>query len=399
MKRRVSIHIKKHPKAKIYNLGEGDPTQPIVNIVTKAMVDKINRLHNGQDFLGYTDPLGTSKMRFVIKDYYNLYTKQIGLDEIFLNDGAKADLFNIQTIFAPGMTVALQSPSYPGYIDSLIINGNSKNIVFLDGNPDNNFIPPIPSKKVDILYLCFPNNPTGACATTANLKQFVSYALRNDAIIIYDSVYNWFIQGSDYPKSIYQIPGAEKCAIEIQSLSKLASFASIRLGWTIVPKSLLLGRFRKGQINSIWRRRQQAAFNGPSIISQAGAIAALSPTGLKENKKHIIYYMENTKLIKETFEKLGFECYGGMAPYVWLKTPRSMKSWDFFDLLLEKTDIICTPGIGFGPLGEGFFRLSGLSTREDTEKALDKLVKFWLKFVYLPLPNNKDEIVSSIPAR
>ena len=377
MKSRLSLFTSKFPNSKIYNLGEGDPSRPLIPIIAKTMISKIKRMVQGQEFMGYTDPLGLFELRTYIADYYNSFLKNhIRSEEIFISDGAKADLFNIQTIFDHGMTVAVQNPSYPVYIDSLIINGNSKNIIYLIGNPENDFVPKLPNKKIDLFYICFPNNPTGSCANFEQLNGYVNYALRNKAIIIYDAVYSWFIQKSQYPKSIYEIPGAKECAIEIQSLSKLASFANIRLGWTIIPNSLLAKKFKAGQLNRIWKRRQQTSFNGPSTISQAGAIAALSPEGLNECRKNINYYMENAQLIKKTCKGFRLECYGGVnAPYVWVKTPHNMNSWDFFDYLLSKSNVICTPGAGFGKSGEGFFRLSGFTEKEDIKKALKRMAE------------------------
>jgi len=248
------------------------------------------------------------------------------------------------------------------------------NIIFLTGSPENNFIPNLPNKKIDLFYLCFPNNPTGAVATRKQLKKYIDYANENGSIIIFDSVYSWFIREAKYPKSIYEISGADKCAIEIQSFSKLAGFPSVRLGWTIVPHTLSNKVIRGGQLNALWKRRQQTGFNGASVIIQEGGIAALSSEGLKENNKNINYYMDNTDLIKKTCNKIGFKSYGGInAPYVWVETPKKIKSWDFFDLLLKKANTICTPGIGFGAAGEGFFRLSGFAQKEDTKKALDKI--------------------------
>ncbi len=384
MKRRVNLFTSKYPNIHIYNLGEGDTTQPISQTVANAMVAHVEAMKNKKAFMGYGDPLGSINLRALIKDFYNDFiNKPLDISEIFISDGAKADLFNLQTLFQGKMKVAVQSPSYPVYIDSLVINGNAgrlkghsyENITYLIGNPENNFSPPLPNKKIDLFYLCYPNNPTGTTANREQLKEYVDYAIENKAIIIYDAVYSWFIQDSKIPQSIYEIPGANKCAIEVQSLSKLASFPSIRLGWTVVPNNLLAV---KGQINAIWKRRQQTSFNGASIISQAGAIALFSKQGLEENKKHILYYMENTLLIKKTCQGLGLTCYGGEnAPYVWIKTPNGMGSWDFFEMLLKKSHIICTPGVGFGESGDGFFRLSGFSTKEETSEALKEMVKLF----------------------
>lgn len=372
MKRKVSLVSDKSPRKKIFNLGEGDTSRPLAKPVSQAMITHINNMKNNKAFMGYSDPLGIAPLRSHIYEMYKeKYSINLKMTEVFISDGAKADLFNIQNIFQAGMKIALQNPAYPAYIDSMVINGNGDKLVYLMGDQGNNFIPEVPHEKVDIIYLCFPNNPTGATAAYADLKKYVDYAVKNNVLIIFDAVYSWFIQEPDCPMSIYEIPGADECAIEIQSLSKIASFANLRLGWTVIPNKLLSKKFKLGEINAIWKRRQQTAFNGPSTITQMGAISVLSDFGLKECYKNIAYYLENTKHIKRVCEEIGLECYGGTnSPYVWCKTPNNMTSWNFFDFLLEKSDTICTPGVGFGSNGEGFFRLSGFASKGDTKKSM-----------------------------
>lgn len=387
IKKRVSEFLKSTPSSKIYNLGEGDTTQPLSYHVATAMINKVKEMTSGIGFMGYSDPLGILKLRKAIASYYKKHLKvEFNISELFISDGAKADLFNIQKIFENNMKVAIQDPSYPVYIDSLVINGIAgkktgsvyNNLIYLKGSPENGFIPQLPKEKVDMLYLSFPNNPTGVMITKSQLKQYVDFALENNAIIIYDAVYSWFISDNSYPRSIYEIPEAKKCAIEIQSFSKLAGFPSVRLGWTIVPITLENKKINSGQLNSLWRRRQQTGFNGASVVVQEGGIVALSSKGMKHNMKNIKYYMRNTAFIKGTCDKLNLISYGGQhAPYVWVKTPNNMKSWDFFDLLLRKAQTICTPGIGFGPSSEGFFRLSGFANIEDIREALRRMQMFF----------------------
>ncbi len=367
IKRKVALFSSEFPNITLFNLGEGDTTQPLASSVSKSMIKKIEDLG-----------LATLKSQ-IASNYNNSYAKNFDLSEIFISDGAKTDLFNIQAIFQSGMKVALQNPSYPAYIDSFVINGNANDLVYLVGNAENKFVPSLPTQRVDLMYLCFPNNPTGASASYVQLKQFVDYALKKRTLIIYDSVYSWFIEDPRYPRSIYEIPGADECAIEIQSLSKIASFPSLRLGWTIIPQKLLAGSFKRREINNIWKRRQQTAFNGASIVSQAGAISALSDKGLKECDKNIKYYLKNTKLIKNCCEKIGLECFGGTnSPYVWCKTPNKMTSWEFFDFLLKEANTICAPGVGFGSLGEGFFRLSGFAKNKEVLNATQHITKAFL---------------------
>ena len=268
--------------------------------------------------------------------------------------------------------MAISEPVYPVYMDSNIIGG--KNIVLLPADEKNNFFPSLPKQKVDLVFLCSPNNPTGTVATYKQLKEFIDYALKNKAIIIFDSAYSEYIEDKNLPKSIYQIPGAKKCAIEIQSFSKSAGFTGVRLGWTVVPKSLEI----EGEepVNKIWNRRQTTMFNGASNIVQEGGLAVLSPLGQKQTKKQIKYYMDNARFIKTGLESIGLKVYGGEnAPYLWVKCPNGLSSWEFFDKLLETCHVVSTPGSGFGKMGEGYLRLSAFGDKENIKKAVSSIQK------------------------
>ncbi len=305
----------------------------------------------------------------------------IPFEEIFVSDGAKSDVGNIQSIFDLNNKVAVQDPTYPVYVHSNVIAGRTElvqdkgqysNLVYLPCVPENNFVPDVPKEKVNLLYLCYPNNPTGATITRAELQKFVDWARANKAIIIYDAAYSWFISDSELPRSIYEIEGATECAIEQQSFSKFAGFTGVRLGWLVVPKALITEDSEVGDVHKLWMRRQNTFFNGASNIAQAGGLAALSPDGTKACRELIDYYMENAKIIREGLEKTGLKCYGGeQAPYIWVEIGQD--SWAYFDNLLEKFQIVCTPGAGFGPSGQGFVRFSPFGSRENTLEAIHRL--------------------------
>jgi len=306
------------------------------------------------------------------------------MQEIFINDGAKTDLANIQSIFSLNNVVAISDPVYPAYLDTAVIsgrtgkcvNGKYQGLVYMACNEKNNFVPNPPKQKVDIIYLCNPNNPTGSAATRKQLKAFVDYALKNKAVIIFDATYVEYISNKSLPKSIYEIPGAKKCAIEVNSFSKWAGFTGVRLGWTVVPMDLVIEKTKKGIVNGLWSRRQGTMFNGASNISQEGALAVLSPAGQKESKNLVGYYMKNAMLIKKALQKLGLKVFGGEhAPYIWVKTPRNLSSLQFFNKLLEEAYVVGTPGSGFGSEGESYLRLTAFGHRENIIKAVKSIQK------------------------
>ena len=377
--KRVKNFQEKNPEKEIIKMGIGDTVLPLAPAVVEAVMQKTKELGDEKSYTGYGDSEGNLALRKTISDYYQNLNCQIEVDDVFVSDGAKSDSANIAGIFDINSKIAVQDPSYPVYVDSNVIYGRSgemdkssqyKNIIYLTSNPENSFLPNIPEEKIDLIYLCFPNNPTGAMASREYLEKWVEYALTNQSIIIYDAAYSWFIQDINLPKSIYEIKGASSCAIEIQSFSKFAGFTGVRLGWSIVPKGLICEGAKPGDIQKTWLRRQNTMFNGASNIVQAGGVAALSTEGMLQNQKMIDYYMQNAKIIKETFEKLGYEVYGGEdAPYIWVRF-KEMDSWQAFDYFLKEYGIVITPGSGFGPAGEGFIRISSFAKRENVIRAM-----------------------------
>ena len=303
----------------------------------------------------------------------------MSLEEIFVSDGAKSDSANIQGIFSQDCVVAVQDPAYPVYVDSNVIFGRTgaasksgyEGLVYMPCTEENGFFPELPDRKVDLIYICSPNNPTGAVATKEQLKIFVDYANEHKAVILFDSAYAAFITDPDLPRSIYEIEGAETCAIEMNSFSKTAGFTGVRLAWTIVPKALVTEDSEAGKVHALWTRRQNTFFNGASNVVQAGGLAALSKEGREQTDAQVAFYLENARIINDGLKSLGITTYGGgNAPYVWLKTPNGLTSWEFFDKLLNECHVVGTPGSGFGPAGEGFFRLSAFGHRENVEKAV-----------------------------
>ena len=382
--KRTRAFSAEHPDAKIMRLGIGNTTEPLTPTVIAGLHDGVDRLANVNTYTGYGDEQGFTELRKAIAERYKSYGAQLEDDEIFISDGAKSDSANIQSIFGIDNVVAVQDPAYPVYVDSNVIGGRTgqgnkglyEGLVYMPCNEDNNFFPSLPEGKVDIIYLCSPNNPTGAVATISQLKEFVDYARANKAIIIFDSAYAAFISDSRLPRSIYEIEGAKECAIEINSFSKEAGFTGVRLGWTVVPHTLIADDGEPGQINKLWLRRQTTMFNGASNIVQYGGLAVMSEQGQKESQELVAYYMANAKLILEALQGMGITCYGGVnAPYVWLKTPGGATSWEFFDKLLNETHVVGTPGSGFGPSGEGYFRLSAFGHKEDIEAAVESIRK------------------------
>lgn len=369
-------YISKNPDKEIINMGVGDVSLPLVPCVIDAMHNAVDEMSKKETFRGYGLVEGYKFLREKINeiDYKNRGI-QIEEDEIFISNGSKCDLGNIVDLFSSTNTVAIADPVYPVYRDTNIIAGRNK-IVYLNATEENGFLPQIPEEKVDMIYLCCPNNPTGAVFTKEQLKKWVKYAKQNKSIIFFDSVYEVFITEDNIPHSIYEIDGAKDVAIEFRSLSKLAGFTGVRCSYIVVPKELKVYT-EKGEevsLNKLWYRRQSAKFGGVSYVAQRGAEAVYSNEGQKQIKENIKYYLENAGYIKEELEKLGLKVYGAKnSPYIWLKVPNGEKSWDFFDRLLNEAAVIGTPGVGFGSCGEGFFRLTAFGSKENSVEAIRRL--------------------------
>lgn len=373
--KRTNEFSRKNPKAEILRLGIGNTTEPISTSVIAGLKKGVEKLSKVSTYTGYGEEQGDLRLRTAISDWYKQNKIAIDPQEVFISDGAKPDSANIQSIFGPKNTVAICDPVYPVYSDSNVISGRTK-IYYMPCTEKNGFFPGLPKNKVDLIYICSPNNPTGAVATKSQLKKFVDYAILHKAIIIFDAAYFAYISDPKLPKSIYQIPKAKKCAIEINSFSKWAGFTGIRLGWTVVPKSLVCENATAGGINFLWNRRQTTMFNGASNIAQEGGLAVLTKEGGRQCQKIVDYYMQNARLIRKTLSKMGLKVFGGEnAPYIWLKTPNGMSSWDFFEKLLQEAHVVGTPGSGFGPSGEGYFRLSAFGHRDNIKKALVSIEK------------------------
>lgn len=373
-----------NPDAKVMRLGIGNTTEPLTPAVIAGLHEGVDKLADVNTYTGYGDEQGFTALRAAITKRYATYGVTLADDEIFISDGAKSDSANIQSIFGLDNVVAVQDPAYPVYVDSNVIGGRTglgnkglyEGLVYMPCTDENGFFPELPKGKVDIIYLCSPNNPTGAVATLHQLKEFVDYALEHKAVIIFDAAYAAFISDTRLPRSIYEVEGAKNCAIEINSYSKEAGFTGVRLGWTVVPQTLMIEDSEPGQVNRLWLRRQTTMFNGASNVVQYGGLAVMSEQGQKESQELVAYYMANAKLIRTALEGLGIKCYGGVnAPYVWMKTPGEITSWKFFDKLLNETHVVGTPGAGFGPSGEGYFRLSSFGHKADIEAAVASIQK------------------------
>lgn len=370
--RKVKEFSEKNPDKKIIRLGIGDVTRPLCNAVIEAMHKAVDEMSNQSTFRGYGPEQGYDFLREAVKGYYAKRNVQLELDEIFISDGAKSDLGNILDLFDKDNTVLVPDPVYPVYVDTNIMAG--RKVLYINANGSNDFLPmPDMNVKADIIYICSPNNPTGAVYNKSQLKEWVDYALSNNAVILFDAAYECFISDKNLPKSIYEIERAKECAIEFCSLSKTAGFTGTRCGYTIVPNSL-------GALNKMWVRRQTTKFNGVPYIVQRGAEAVFSKEGQKEINENINYYKENAKIISETLDKCGIGYTGGKhSPYIWLKCPNNMKSWEFFDYLLEQIQVVGTPGAGFGVNGEGYFRLTSFGSRENTLEAMERFKSLFLK--------------------
>lgn len=368
--KKVDEYKQNNPEKEIIRLGIGDVTLPLVSAVTKAMKKAVIEMENAETFMGYGEEQGYGFLRRAVCDYYEKKGVLLDETEVFISDGAKSDLGNILDIFGINNTVLIPDPVYPVYVDTNIMAG--REITFINGNEDNSFLPlPDETTAGDIVYICSPNNPTGAVYTKEQLKIWVDWALERDAVILFDSAYEAFIRDENLPTSIYQIPGTKKCAIEFCSLSKTAGFTGIRCGYTVVPNELVREDI---PLNRLWLRRQTTKFNGVPYIVQRGAKAVFTEQGLSQIRENIDYYLNNARIITETLLELGIWFTGGNnSPYIWLKCPDKMTSWEFFDLLLDKYNIVGTPGVGFGKQGEGFFRLTAFANTDNVKIAMDRL--------------------------
>ncbi len=382
--KKVSEFSEKNPDKKVIKLGIGDVTLPIVPAVVESMKKATDEMGRKESFKGYGPEQGYDFLREKIVEYdYKRRGVNIEKDEIFVSDGAKCDTGNIQELFDENNVIAITDPVYPVYLDTNVMAGRAgeyeertgkfNKIVYMSVNAENNFEPELPKEQVDLIYLCFPNNPTGTVLKKAELKKWIDYAKDNKAIILFDSAYERFIVEDDVPHSIYEVEGAKEVAIEFRSFSKTAGFTGLRCAYTVVPKELQVEGI---QLNKLWNRRQTTKFNGVSYVTQRAAEAVYSEEGQKQVKENIEYYQENAKIIRDGLVNAGYTVYGGInSPYIWLKTPNNMKSWDFFDKLLNDVNIVGTPGSGFGPSGEGYFRLTAFGSRENTIEAMERIKK------------------------
>ena len=388
--KKVAEYSKKNPEKKIIKLGIGDVTRPIVPACIEAMHRAVDEMGTQAGFKGYGPEQGYEFLRkAIVENEYKSRGIDISEDDIFVSDGAKCDCGNIVDIFAEENKVAITDPVYPVYLDTNVMSGRSgkfnkntgkyENIVYLPVSAENEFKPQLPKEKVDMIYLCFPNNPTGTVLTKEELKIWVDYAISNKSIILYDSAYEAFITDNNIPKSIYEIEGAKQVAIEFKSYSKTAGFTGLRCGYMVIPEEVK-GYTKDGkevQLKKLWNRRTCTKFNGASYIIQRAAEAIYTEEGKKQIKENINYYLENARIIKDSLKDTGFNVYGGdNAPYIWLRVPQNMTSWEFFDKLLEEVNVVGTPGSGFGPSGEGYFRLTAFATRENTIEAMGR-IKNW----------------------
>lgn len=386
--KRVAQHKELNPEANIIRMGIGDVSLPLPDAAVDAMIAAAEEQRHAETFRGYGPEQGYEFLRnAIVENDFRAKGINIEADEIFVSDGAKSDTGNIGDIFSIHNKVAVTDPVYPVYVDTNAMGGRAgepgaqnvwSNLIYLPCNAENNFVPDLPTEKADLIYLCFPNNPTGTTLTREQLKVWVDYARENNSIILFDAAYEAFITEENVPHSIYEIDGAQEVAIEFRSFSKTAGFTGTRCGYTVVPKSLtaLSESGEKVQLNKLWNRRHSTKFNGTSYVVQRAAEATYSPEGKKQVRALIDYYMENVRIIRESLQKAGFSTFGGInAPYVWVKTPAGMSSWDYFDFLLKEKNIVCTPGAGFGTNGEGYVRFSAFGSRENTIAAMKRIAE------------------------
>lgn len=373
-----------HPEANVIRLSIGDVTLPLAPAILDAMHKAVDEMGQAESFKGYAPDLGYEFLRDVIakKDYQERGC-DISADEIFISDGAKSDSANIQEIFGKANKIAVCDPVYPVYVDSNVMAGRTgvydantmtwSDVIYMPCTAENGFAPQLPKETPDIIYLCFPNNPTGATVTKSQLQEWVDYANKVGAVIIYDAAYEAYISEEEVPHSIYQCEGARTCAIELRSFSKNAGFTGVRLGFTVIPKDLVVDNTK---LHSLWARRHGTKYNGAPYIIQRAGEAVYSPEGQVQLKEQVAYYMRNAAYIYEGLKSAGFKVSGGVnAPYIWIETPGKMGSWEFFDLLLDKAQVVCTPGAGFGPSGEGYFRMTAFGSYENTVEAVERIKK------------------------
>ncbi|WP_281071103.1 LL-diaminopimelate aminotransferase [Succinivibrio dextrinosolvens] len=382
--KKVKSYKEEHQEQEVISLGIGDVTRPLTPTIVKALHDAVDDMADIERFHGYGPDLGYSFLREKIVEFdFKRRGCDISADEIFVSDGAKSDSGNIQEIFSDKCTIAVSDPVYPVYVDSNVMAGRTgtydaastrwSDVVYMPCTKDNDFVPDLPSKTPDIIYICSPNNPTGKALTKAQLQAFVDYALKNRAVILFDAAYEAYISEDDVPHSIYECEGAKDCAIEMRSFSKNAGFTGVRLGYTVVPKNLVDTEGKS--LYSLWARRHGTKFNGASYIQQRAGEAVYTEAGQKEIAGLVSYYMENAGTIRDGLTSAGFTVYGGVnAPYIWVKTPETMTSWQFFDYLLNNAQVVGTPGSGFGPSGEGYFRLTSFGSHENTREAVKRIV-------------------------
>lgn len=376
---RVSAYSEAHPDANIIRLGIGDVTLPLGSLAIEGLHEGVDAMASAETFKGYGPEQGYEFLRKAISEYYARNGAEVEPADIFISDGAKSDTGNISELFSNDNVILIPDPVYPVYVDSNLMGG--KHVTYISGNAENDFLPmPDPSVHADIIYLCSPNNPTGAVYNKAQLKEWVDYALANDAVILFDSAYEAFVSDPELPRSIYTIEGAKKCAIEFCSLSKTAGFTGTRCGYTVVPRELVFtaSNGKEMSLHAMWNRRQCTKFNGTSYIIQKGASAVFSEEGMKQCQENIHYYQENARIIAETLKKKNIRFFGGVhSPYIWFECPDGMKSWEFFDYLLNNAQVVGTPGAGFGENGKNYFRLTSFNNHENTIEAMKRFEKLF----------------------
>lgn len=386
--RRITAFKAENPAADIISMGIGDVTQPLPSAIIDAMHKTVDEMADPETFRGYGPEQGYDFLiDVIIKNDFNSRDVELQKDEVFISDGAKCDTGNLQEIFGADNIVAVTDPVYPVYVDTNVMagrtgsankNGQYEKIVYMPCTAENNFVPDLPKQRVDLIYLCLPNNPTGAVATKGQLNNWVGYAKENKSIILFDAAYEAFIADTDVPHSIYEIEGAKDVAIEFRSFSKTAGFTGVRCAFTVIPKQLkaYTKNSKAVEVNPIWHRRHCTKFNGASYISQAAAAAVYTEQGKIQTKQIIELYMKNAALIRSSLIKLGYKVYGGLnAPYIWLKTPGGTTSWQFFDILLKQVNVVGAPGVGFGPAGEGYFRLTAFAKPENVKEAMNRFAE------------------------
>ncbi len=388
--KKVNIFKAQHPKTDVISLGIGDVTQPLCPAVIEALHRATDEMATASGFRGYGPEQGYDFLRdAILKHDFLARGIHLDRDEIFVNDGAKSDTGNFQELIRWDNSIAVTDPIYPVYIDSNVMigragikgkDGHWSNVIYLPCTAENGFVPELPSQRVDVIYLCYPNNPTGTALTREQLKQWVNYAIKNEALIFFDAAYEAYIQHDDVPHSIYEIKGARKVAVEFHSYSKTAGFTGVRCGYTVVPKEVTASTLtgERLPLNPLWNRRQCTKFNGTSYLSQRAAEAIYTPEGRQQVQQTIGYYMQNARHMKQVLSQIGLQVYGGDdAPYLWVQTPGGMTSWRFFEQMLYDAHVVCTPGVGFGPSGEGYVRLTAFGSHERTEEALERIVQFY----------------------